>query len=44
MKKRFAEEQIIKILNENKEGITIEEICRKYNISKCTYWDCLELE
>ena len=37
-KKRFSEEQLIKIFNENKEGSAVEEIYRKYNISKCTYY------
>ena len=29
MKKRFSEEQIVKILQEHKEGKTISEVCRK---------------
>lgn len=30
MKKRFSEEQIIKILQEHKEGKSISEICREH--------------
>jgi putative transposase len=39
MKKRFNEEQIIKILNEAKTGMKIEEVCRKYGISNATYYN-----
>lgn len=38
MKKRFSEEQIIKIIEEAKAGIKIEEICRKHGISKGTFY------
>ena len=38
MKKRFSEEQIIKILEEAKSGLTIQEVCRKHNISIQTYY------
>ena len=38
MKKRFTEEQIIKILEEAKTGITIQELCRKYNIALQTFY------
>ncbi len=34
MKSRFSEEQIINILNESKTGVLVEELCRRYNISK----------
>ena len=36
MKKWFTEEQIIKILGESKEGLTIEALCRKYAIAVAT--------
>ena len=36
---RFTEEQIIRILEEGKAGIQIEEICRKQGISKGTYYN-----
>jgi len=39
MKKRYTEEQIIKILNEAKMGIKVEELCRKYGISQPTYYN-----
>jgi len=38
MKKRFTEEQIIKILEEAKTGLTIQELCRKHNIAIQTYY------
>jgi len=38
MKSRFSEEQIIKILDEAKTGLLIEEICRKHGISYATYY------
>lgn len=39
MKKRFSEEQIVKILAEAERGEkTIEAICRQYNISMPTYY------
>lgn len=39
MKKRFTEEQIIKVLNEAKMGLKVEEVCRKYGISQPTYYN-----
>ena len=39
MKKRFTEEQIIKVLEEVKAGLKIEEACRKYGISNATYYN-----
>lgn len=38
MKKRFTEDQIIKILQEAKEGLTLEALCRKYAIAQATYY------
>ena len=38
MKKRFTEEQIIRILEEGKSGIKVEEICRKHGIATPTYY------
>ncbi len=37
MKKRFTEEQIIKVLEEAKTGLKVEEVCRKYGVSQPTY-------
>lgn len=38
MKKRFTEERKIKILNEANNSTTVEEVCRKNNISKTTFY------
>jgi len=38
MKKRLTEEQIIKVLEEAKTGIKVEELCRRHGISKGTYY------
>lgn len=35
---RFSEEQIIKILEEGKSGINIDELCRKHGVAKPTYY------
>jgi putative transposase len=37
-KSRFTEEQIIKILEEGKSGVNIDELCRKHGLSKATYY------
>ena len=39
MKKRFTEEQIIKVLEEGRAGMKILELCRKYGISEPTYYN-----
>lgn len=39
MKKRFSEEQIIKILQEAEAGIKVKELCRKHGISDATYYN-----
>jgi putative transposase len=39
MKKRFTEEQIIKVLEEAKTGLKVEEVCRKHGISPPTYYN-----
>ena len=39
MKKRFTEEQIIKVLEEAKMGLKVEEVCRKHGISQPTYYN-----
>lgn len=38
MKKRFSEEQIIKILKENEAGKKAADIIREYNISEQTFY------
>lgn len=35
---RFTEEQVIKILEEGKSGMNIDELCRKQGISKGTFY------
>lgn len=39
MKKRFTEQQIIKVLEDVKAGLKVEEVCRKYGISHPTYYN-----
>lgn len=38
MKKRFTEEQIVKILQEAEKTKTDQEVIRKYNISDTTFY------
>ena len=38
MKKRFTEEQIIKILREQESGQTMAEVCRKHGVSPTTFY------
>ena len=38
MKKRFTEEQILKILNEGKSGMKVDDVCRQNGISRATYY------
>ncbi len=37
-RKRFSEEQIIKILKEAESGIPVKEICRKYGMAEQTLY------
>ena len=39
MKKRFTEQQIIKVLEEVKSWLKVEEVCRKFGISHPTYYN-----
>ncbi len=38
MKKRFTEEQIIRVLKEQESGQPTAEVCRKYGISLATFY------
>ena len=37
-KSRFTEEQIIRILEEGKTGVNVDELCRKHGVAKPTYY------
>ena len=39
MKKRFTEEQIIRVLDEVKIGLKVNDVCRKYGVSEPTYYN-----
>lgn len=39
MKKRFSEEQILKILKEGESGIGLDDLCRKHNVGQSTYYN-----
>lgn len=38
MKKRFTEEQIIKVLAEHEAGLTVAEVCRKHGLHANTLY------
>ena len=38
MKKRFTEEQIIRVLKEQESGQAPAEVCRRYGISPATFY------
>jgi putative transposase len=37
-KRRYTEEQIIKVLREQESGLKVPELCRKYGISEQTFY------
>ena len=37
-KKRFNEEQIIRILKEEEGSVSIRDLCRKYNVTEQTFY------
>jgi putative transposase len=39
MKKRFSEEQIIRVLKEHEGGVKTAELCRKHGISEGTFYN-----
>ena len=38
-KRRFEEEQIIRILKEAESGVPAKDLCRKYNVSDATFYN-----
>jgi putative transposase len=38
VKKRFTEEQIVRILKEADSGMTARDVCRKHNIAEATFY------
>lgn len=38
MKKRFTEQQIVRILKEAEDGMAAIDVCRKHNISEQTFY------
>lgn len=38
MKKRFTEEQIVRILQEAEAGMAARDVCRKHNVSEQTFY------
>lgn len=38
MKKRYTEEQIVKILQEVDQGESIRDVCRKHNVAEGTFY------
>jgi putative transposase len=39
MKKRFTEEQIIRVLKEHEAGVKTSELCRRHGISDATFYN-----
>lgn len=39
MKKRFTEEQIIRVLKEHEGGVKTADLCRKHGISDATFYN-----
>ena len=38
MKKRYSEEQIVRILKESEAGMAVRDVCRKHNVSEQTFY------
>jgi len=39
MKKRYTEEQIIKVIKQNEAGSKVDDICRNLGISSATFYN-----
>ena len=38
MKKRFTEEQIIRVIKEQESGTSVDDICRRHGIANSTFY------
>ena len=38
MKKRFTEEQIVRVLQEAEGGMSVADVCRKHNVSEQSFY------
>jgi putative transposase len=38
VKKRYGEEQIVRILKEAEAGMAVRDVCRKHNVSEQTFY------
>lgn len=38
MKKRYSDEEIVKVLQEAEGGTSVRDVCRKYNVTEQTFY------